>query len=272
MPLNDLVIGDSISDILTIFESLHKEGSKQLLQLPLPLSDEARQNGQFLLIETVLENLLTLPSPNVRPIYYGTIFIDLFKAQPNLMPPLLGTAVNALFHRIGRLDLELTERLLDWFTFHLSNFAYVWPWVAWRYVLDQADNEPQRVFVAKALALCVRLSYWERIQQVIPEEFLVLMPHQPHPAFRFSAKNVQNANGDLNIQQYYQLSVDLCKILHGKSQPNAVIAWLDSQVAPLLGSEARSERSATPHTRSHVTHVRLPKRASPCALLISSLH
>jgi nuclear cap-binding protein subunit 1 len=234
------LIGDYISDLLSIFVALHKECTKQLLSLPLPLSDAARRNGQYLLVETLFENILTLPRPNVLPLYYGTIFIDLFKAQPNLLPPLLGTAVNALFHRLPSLDLELTERLLDWFSFHLSNFGYVWPWLSWNYVLGLADTAPQRVFVSKALALCVRLSYWERIQQVIPEEFLPLMPPQPHPAFRFSARNVESAAGDLNIQQYHALANDLLKLLHNKAPTNTIIGWLDAQVTPVLGSEARS--------------------------------
>lgn len=239
IPLNALLIGDYIGDLLTIFEAIHKEGTKQLLSLPLPLSDEARQSGQFLLIESVFENLLMVPEPPVKPIYYGTIFIDLFKAQPNLMPPLLGSALNALFHRLEQLDLEVVERLQDWFTFHLSNFGYVWPWVSWGYVLEQAETHPQRRFVANSLALCVRLSYWERIQQVIPEDFLALMPHQPHAAFRFSSKNIESAQGDLNIQMYYQLSLELGKILAGKAAPNAVIGWLDASVTGALGAEAR---------------------------------
>jgi hypothetical protein len=119
-------------------------------------------------------------------------------------------------------------------------------------VLEQAESHPQRTFVTNALALCVRLSYWERIQQVIPEEFLQLMPHQPHPAFRFSAKNIQNTNGDLNIQQYHQLSQELMKALAGKSQPNAIIGWLDAQVTPVLGAEARFEY--TPHTHARNMH------------------
>lgn len=251
-PLNDLLIGDYVSDLLISFEALHKECTKQLLALPLPLSDEARQVGQFLLIESIFENLLTLPAPNVRAVYYGTIFIDLFKAQPNLMPPLLGAAVNFLFHRLAHLDVEVVERLLDWFTFHLSNFGYVWPWVSWNYVLSQSDSNPQRAFVANALSLCVRLSYWERIQQVVPEEFVALMPHQPHPAFRFSTKNIQNTNGDLNIQQYYQFSIDLMSIIQGKSAANAIVQWLDQNVATALGSEARSEENYT-HTCAQMT-------------------
>jgi len=238
-PLNDLLLADFISDLLTTFEALHKECTKQLLALPLPLSNEARQHGQYLIIESIFENLLTLPQSNVRQVYYGTIFIDLFKAQPNLMPPLVGAALNFLFQQLGRIELECRDRLAHWFSFHLSNFAYVWPWVAWRYAIDQPEWHPQRRFIAQTLECCVRLSYWERIQQTIPEEFLPLMPHQPQPAFRFSAKNVERAMGDLNMQQYYQFSIDLTKIILGKSTAPAVIAWLDTEVAPILGSEAR---------------------------------
>ena len=53
-------------------------------------------------------------------------------------------------------------------------------------MLETDEYTPQRIFVGEMYERMVRLSFWERIQQTVPEELVVLMPHQPLPAFRFA--------------------------------------------------------------------------------------
>lgn len=48
-----------------------------------------------------------------------------------------------------------------------SNFQFIWPWEEWAYVLDLPKWAPQRVFVQEVLEREVRLSYWEKIKQVM---------------------------------------------------------------------------------------------------------
>jgi len=48
-----------------------------------------------------------------------------------------------------------------------SNFQFIWPWEEWAYVLDLPRWAPQRVFVQEVLEREVRLSYWDKVKQVI---------------------------------------------------------------------------------------------------------
>ena len=48
-----------------------------------------------------------------------------------------------------------------------SNFQFIWPWEEWAYVLDLPKWAPQRVFVQEVLEREVRLSYWDKVKQVI---------------------------------------------------------------------------------------------------------
>lgn len=53
------------------------------------------------------------------------------------------------------------------FPFCRSNFQFIWPWEEWAYVLDLPKWAPQRVFVQEVLEREVRLSYWDKVKQVI---------------------------------------------------------------------------------------------------------
>ena len=41
--------------------------------------------------------------------------------------PLSG-CVRELFSRLPNMDPELRTRFVEWLSYHLSNFAYSWPW------------------------------------------------------------------------------------------------------------------------------------------------
>ena len=177
--LSHYVAHTLLMDVLTIFEAIHREATKQLLLLP------TGDDYSAILVSLLFSSLFTLPCPPTRPVYYAAIIIDLFKAEPVVMPPIIGLAINNLFERLDSLNLEAFDRLVRWFAFHLSNFSFVWPWANWSAVLETDEYTAQRVFVQDMFERMVRLSFWERIQQTIPEELIVLMPHQPAPAFRF---------------------------------------------------------------------------------------
>jgi nuclear cap-binding protein subunit 1 len=175
------VIGNYVADTFQFFRSSHKEAAKQIYSFPLKV------DYREIVIETFFACLLDLPTPVYEPIFYGVVMCDLFKMAPKHIPPVLGRAVNYLFQQIGAMDLECRERMAEWLAVHLSNFNFLWPWVSWNTVLEQDKHEPQNAFVREVLDRCVRLSYWERIQKTLPDEFSKLMPDIPQPAFRFAA-------------------------------------------------------------------------------------
>lgn len=97
------------------------------------------------------------------------------------------------------MDSECIDRFAEWFASHLSNFDYKWTWSNWDYILtDEApqaegegeekpavNNELKRRFVSDVLERLMRLSYWERIQPTVPEEFASLLPPKPVPTFKY---------------------------------------------------------------------------------------
>ena len=191
------VVWTELWDVLVVFESMHKEATKQLLLLPT--GDDYSPH----LISFLFSSLFTLPSSSSSSsssqppplIYYAAIILDLFRLQPAVMPPIIGLAINSLFERLDTIDMEAFDRAVAWFAFHLSNFSFTWPWDNWSAVLETDEYTAQRVFVSECFERMVRLSFWERIQQTIPEELIALMPHQPIPAFRFEEGGGGGAGG-----------------------------------------------------------------------------
>lgn len=126
--IDRVLASEYIKDILITFERLPKECIKQLLALPVPF------DYHHILVETILACLFTPTSPRHIAPYYGSIFVHLFKALPKHIPPLFGRGVNALFLALPSLDVEVRDVFAKWFSFHLSNFGYKWPWANWKAV------------------------------------------------------------------------------------------------------------------------------------------
>ena len=76
-----------------------------------------------LLVEVLLSLLLTLPAPKHQLMYYSCLIVDLCKLLTPF-PVALEHALNALFARLPRLDVQLAERLADLLAFHVSNFGF----------------------------------------------------------------------------------------------------------------------------------------------------
>ncbi|CAN6863549.1 unnamed protein product, partial [Brassica oleracea] len=96
-----------------------------------------------------------------------SVIMDLCKALPGAFPAVVAGAVRALFEKISDLDMESRTRLILWFSHHLSNFQFIWPWEEWAYVLDLPKWAPKRVFVQDVLQREVRLSHWDKIKQTL---------------------------------------------------------------------------------------------------------
>lgn len=105
-------------------------------------------------------------------------------------PKALGSAVKTLFTRLEFMDVECINRLCTWFSHHLSNFGFQWDWKAWDFVTELDPNHPQVCFVRETFEKERRLSYYERIKSLVPENLHGLMtaaPPAPDFAFMDSA-------------------------------------------------------------------------------------
>lgn len=82
-------------------------------------------------VDAVFSQLLQLPSPQHKLVYYHAVLTESCKIAPAAIAPSLGRAIRYLYQNIDAMDLELEYRFMDWFTHHLSNFGFTWKWTEW---------------------------------------------------------------------------------------------------------------------------------------------
>ncbi|KAK7311299.1 hypothetical protein RJT34_09344 [Clitoria ternatea] len=225
-PIDRFVMEEYLLDVLLFFNGSRKECASFMVGLPVSFRYE------YLMAETIFSQLLMLPQPPFKPVYYTLVIIDLCKALPGAFPAVVAGGVRALFEKIADLDMECRTRLILWFSHHLSNFQFIWPWEEWAYVLDLPKWAPQRVFVQEVLEREVRLSYWDKVKQSIENApgLEELLPPKGGPNFRFGAED-----GKENIEQV--LSGQLNNMVKGKTPVREIISWIDESVFPNNGLE-----------------------------------
>nr|GMC51624.1 nuclear cap-binding protein subunit 1 [Ipomoea batatas] len=225
-PIDRFVVEEYLLDVLLFLNGCRKECASYMVGLPVPFRYE------YLMAETIFSQLLLLPQPPFKPIYYTLVIIDLCKALPGAFPAVVAGAVRALFDRIADLDMECRTRLILWFSHHLSNFQFIWPWEEWAYVLDLPKWAPQRVFVQEVLEREVRLSYWDKIKQSIENAPTLeeLLPPKGGPNFKYGAD-------DGTDQPDHALSVELSGMVKGRQTAREVISWMDNNVLPVHSLE-----------------------------------
>ncbi|KAH7318557.1 MIF4G like-domain-containing protein [Stachybotrys elegans] len=140
-------------------------------------------------VDTVFSQLLLLPTPECKLVYYHSVLTEACKLAPAAIAPSLGRAIRYLYRNNPRLDLGLSYRFLDWFSHHLSNFGFTWKWAEWTEDTALPDLHPLKWFLKGALDKEVRLSFAQRIQKTLPEPYQPLVGPEKEkdvPDFKFS--------------------------------------------------------------------------------------
>ncbi|KAK7336150.1 hypothetical protein VNO77_16683 [Canavalia gladiata] len=225
-PIDRFVMEEYLLDVLLYLNGCRKECASFMVGLPVSFRYE------YLMAETIFSQLLMLPQPPFKPVYYTLVIIDLCKALPGAFPAVIAGAVRALFEKIADLDMECRTRLILWFSHHLSNFQFIWPWEEWAYVLDLPRWAPQRVFVQEVLEREVRLSYWDKVKQSIENApgLEELLPPKGGPNFSFGTEDDKENNEHV-------LSGQLNNLVKGKAPVREIISWIDENVFPNNGLE-----------------------------------
>ncbi|RVW54226.1 Nuclear cap-binding protein subunit 1 [Vitis vinifera] len=112
-PIDRFIAEEYLLDVLFFFNGCRKECASYMVGLPVPFRYE------YLMAETIFSQLLLLPQPPFKPMYYTLVIIDLCKALPGAFPAVVAGAVRALFEKIADLDMECRTRLILWFSHHL---------------------------------------------------------------------------------------------------------------------------------------------------------
>lgn len=183
------VLRSYIADVVENFSTGHVFAAERLLTIPMLKSADDE------IVEGLFSQLCALPEPTFAPIYYGTLFVDLCRVKDSRLPIKLLTAVEAMFQDAGQLDPESFDRLTEWFSFHLSNFEYKWNWSDWALYADPEMVEKfayRALFCKDVLSRCIRLSYYERVVGIIPEEMACFLPPKPNAGDRSRFDNSVN--------------------------------------------------------------------------------
>ena len=84
-----------------------------------------------LAVDAIFSQLLQLPTPEHKLVYYHSMITETCKIAPAAIAPSLGRAIRFLYRNSDVMDLELSYRFMDWFAHHLSNFDFRWKWTEW---------------------------------------------------------------------------------------------------------------------------------------------
>lgn len=196
--IDRFIVSDGIADTVHTFSLNHKECAKTLLENDR-LYNKAymAEKGYAIhdaIVEGIFAQLLTFPVVLERTIYYPTLLMDLCRLSLDRIPSSFARCIKMIYSRLdhmGGMDMHAITRVSEFFSQHLSNFGFGWRWSDWESVLLLDHSNEKFVFVRETLERCVRLSYYDRIKNSLPESFLqhgdIFTLHPPGPVFQYDA-------------------------------------------------------------------------------------
>jgi len=159
----------------------------------------------YMIVEILLGQLFTLPKSAHIELFYGSLLLELCKLEPNYMPQVLAQATELLFERIDTMKTSCIEKFSSWFSYHLSNFQYKWSWEEWKSCLEEDLESPKNKFLRENLIRCMRLSYHQKIVDIIPESMSKLVPENPKPTYKYISEEAADLEGTLVANKLLEL-------------------------------------------------------------------
>ena len=93
--------------------------------------DRPTWKPEDVIVDAAFAQMLHLPAAEHELVYYHAVLTEACKLAPAAVAPSLGRAIRYLYRNLDRMDMELSQRFLDWFAHHLSNFGFTWKWTEW---------------------------------------------------------------------------------------------------------------------------------------------
>ncbi|KAN0062429.1 Nuclear cap-binding protein subunit 1 [Thecaphora frezii] len=181
-----------------------------------------------LIVEMVLSTSLVLPSPPRNALYYTALLREVVSVTPGTIAPSLGRTIRTFYAAMGtgQIDVEVLDRFADWFSIHLSNFNFGWAWKEWVGDVSLPASHPRSAFVRRTVELEVRLAYYDRIKQTLPDEIQrsALAPEEPLPAFTYGDES----------HPYHAQASRLINSIRAKAAAEVIMADFESFKASIL--------------------------------------
>ncbi|MCI4381645.1 hypothetical protein PGIGA_G00254480 [Pangasianodon gigas] len=185
------VIEENLHCIIKSHWRERKTCAAQLLSYPgkskIPLN--------YHIVEVIFGELFQLPSPPHIDVMYTALLIELCKLQPGSLPQVLAQATEMMYMRLDTMNTTCADRFIKWFSHHLSNFQFRWSWDDWSDCLTMDPEKPKPKFVREVLEKCMRLSYHQRIVDIVPPSFSALIPAEPLFHYKYGDESSSSLPG-----------------------------------------------------------------------------
>ncbi|XP_049603900.1 nuclear cap-binding protein subunit 1 isoform X1 [Syngnathus scovelli] len=209
------VIEENLHCIMKTHWKERRTCAAQLLSYPgknkIPLN--------YHIVEVIFGELFQLPSPPHIDVMYTSLLIELCKLQPGSLPQVLAQATEMLYMRLDTMNTTCIDRLINWFSHHLSNFQFRWSWDDWADCLTLDLEKPKPKFVKEVLEKCMRLSYHQRIVEIVPPTFAALIPAEPIFVYKYETENASLLPG-------YPVSIIVCNAIKNRASNEEILTIL----------------------------------------------
>nr|XP_033772939.1 nuclear cap-binding protein subunit 1 isoform X5 [Geotrypetes seraphini] len=209
------VIEENLHYIINSYWKERKSCAAQLLSYPgknkIPLN--------YHIVEVIFAELFQLPVPPHIDVMYTTLLIELCKLQPGSLPQVLAQATEMFYMRMDSMNTTCIDRLINWFSHHLSNFQFRWSWEDWSDCLTQDLDKPKPKFVKEVLEKCMRLSYHQRILDIVPAAFSALTPPTPACIYKYGDESNSSLPG-------YPVAISLTNAIKSKGTNEEIFSIL----------------------------------------------
>ncbi|EFO94618.1 CRE-NCBP-1 protein [Caenorhabditis remanei] len=133
----------------------------------------------FLIFETIFGQMLRLPHAPYPAIFHCSLVLELLKLKPDDYPSILVQTVEVIYRRADSMQPICLDRMVDWFSFHLSNFQYRYTWPDWKDCLTKDAYSGSQIFLREVIEKCRRLGSYEKIIAALPSDFVKIHPCSP---------------------------------------------------------------------------------------------